>query len=96
MEPRWLNGKEELTGTCVTFIKGQNKQPAAVIELNEPISCENVTGKIVVLELRYVGASWASRETVHVELCDFVPENKSWKDRRQGVWTESHASYEIL
>lgn len=23
MEPRWLNGKEELTGTCVTFIKGQ-------------------------------------------------------------------------
>jgi hypothetical protein len=96
MEPRWLNGKETLTGKCVAFIKGQNKQPAAVVELDEPISFDDITGKTVVLELRYVGASWTKSEVVHVELCDFIPEDKAWKDRAQGVWVESHASYAIL
>jgi hypothetical protein len=96
MEPHWLNGKETFTGKCVAFIKGQNKQLAAVVELDEPISFDDITGKTVVLELRYVGASWTKSEVVHVELCDFIPEDKAWKDRAQGVWVESHASYAIL
>jgi hypothetical protein len=96
MEPRWLNGKEALTGKCVAFIKGQNKQPAAVIELDESILFDNITGKIVVLELRYVDARWIQNEVVHVELCSFVPEDKEWKNRPQGLWVESHASYAVL
>jgi hypothetical protein len=31
--------------------------------------------------------------TVHLELCDFEPEDRPWKTRRQGTWVESHASY---
>lgn len=96
MEPRWLNGKESVKGKCIAFIKGQNKEPAAVIELDESISFESVSGRIVVLELRYVGASWGKNEVVHVELCNFMPEDKAWKARAQGVWVESHASYAIL
>ncbi len=83
-------------GKCITFIKGQNKQPAAVVELDEAISFENISGKIIVLELRYAGASCTKNEVVHVELCNFMPEDKPWKDRAQGVWVESHASYAIL
>ena len=57
---------------------------------------KNISGKIIVLELRYAGASWTKNEVVHVELCNFMPEDKPWKDRAQGVWVESHASYAIL
>lgn len=96
MDPTWLCGRDAYTGTCISFIKGQNERPAAVIELDEPITVDGTTGKIVVLELRYVGARWVKRETVHVELCDFMPEDKSWKDRKRGKWVESHASYAVI
>ena len=33
------------------------------------------------------------KETVHIELCNFMPEAASWKSRKQGTWVESHASY---
>lgn len=75
------------------FIPGQNEASAAVIKLDELITAGDVTGDTLVLELRYVGASWGSTETVHVELCDFTPEAKKWQERRQGKWVESHATY---
>ncbi len=96
MIPQWLCGKNEYTGTLVRFTPGQHQEPAAVIKLDAPITVDGVTGIIVILELRYVGATWKDSETVHIELCDFDPEMKPWKDRKQGVWVESHASYEIL
>jgi len=96
MEPRWLNGKQHYFGTVRKFIPGQNETPAAVIELDENISFEEITGKTLILELRYVGAKWKDKETVHVELCDFEPEEKSWQDRKRGKWVESHASYKKI
>jgi hypothetical protein len=95
-EPRWLNGKSCHIGTVSAFIPGQNKTRAAVIVLDEAATCENVTGKYLVLELRYEGAEWGKKETVHVELCEFEPGEKAWQDRRQGQWVESHAVYEKL
>lgn len=83
-------------GTVVGFIKGQNKEPAAVIKLSEEISGEKITGDVVVLELRYVGQTWESPSPVHIELCDFSPENKPWKDRRQGEWVEAAATLKIV
>jgi hypothetical protein len=94
MDPPWRCGKDHYMGTVVSFIPGQNTEPAAVVELDTPITVEGITGKIVVLELRYVGAKWSGHGTVHIELCDFVPEPKSWSQRRQGKWVESHASYQ--
>lgn len=95
-EPAWLAGKEYVDGSVAEFIPGQNNISAAVVKLDEPITYQKITGEIVVLELRYVGAIWSPSETVHVELCDFLPEPAPWKDRRRGKWAESHANYSQL
>lgn len=96
MHPQWLGGRQHYSGTLRKYIPGQNESPAAVIELDESVSFEEVTGNILILELRYAGATWKEKETVHVELCDFVPENKTWHDRKRGKWVESHATYKKL
>jgi len=96
MEPQWLNGKAHFIGTVKAFIPGQNDTPAIIIELDGDAVFGKIQGKYLVLELRYVGAEWKEIETVHVELCDFVPEDESWQDRKQGKWVESHASYKKL
>lgn len=96
MEPQWLNGKQHYSGTVIAFIPGQNETPAAVIELDENASFGEVAGKYLILELRYAGAKWNEKETVHVELCDFQPEAKPWQHRKRGKWVESHASYKKL
>jgi len=92
----WLGEKQEVYGTLAKFIPGQNDPPAALIKLDEPLAADGVTGEFIVLELRYVGAEWKPTETVHVELCDFEPEEKRWQDRRQGKWVESHATYKRI
>jgi hypothetical protein len=95
-EPAWLSGRASVEGTVAEFIPGQNETPAAVLKLYEPITTEGVTGDVLVLELRYVGATWEGTGTVHIELCDFAPGPKRWQDRRHGKWVESHASYQRL
>jgi len=94
MEPRWLGGEKGFFGHIICFIPGQNETPAAVAKLEKPITVDNLTGDVAVLELRYVGAEWKKQGTVHIELCDFVPEPEKWQERRQGKWSESHATYE--
>jgi len=91
-EPEWLAGAESVTGSVVAFVPGQNENPAAVINLDEPLSYKNLTGSILVLELRYADTNWGKTQTVQVELCDFMPEQISWRTRRKGQWTESHAT----
>jgi hypothetical protein len=83
-------------GTIIQFIKGQNESPAAVVKLDQKFSGENVTGDIVVLELRYGGQTWQEPTPVHIELCDFMPEDKAWKDRKQGEWVEAAATVTLL
>ncbi len=94
--PTWLSGRALVLGTVTQFIPGQNGSPAVVVHLDETISSENLSGSTVVLQLRYVDAKWEPTEIVHVELCDFTPEPKAWKDRRQGEWIESHATYQLV
>jgi hypothetical protein len=78
------------------MVPGQDAEPAVLVRLDEPIEVDGVTGRYLVMELRYVGATWnVSSTTAHVELCDFVPEPKPWKDRRQGKWVESHSTIEL-
>lgn len=93
MEPAWLCGQPSYQGIVCAFIPGQNTQRAAVVKLDAVLTASGVTGDVVVLELRYAGATWEGTETVHVELCDFVPEAQTWQQRRQDEWVESHATY---
>lgn len=95
-DAKWLSGNEGYFGTVISFIPGQNSEPAALIRLDRKITSDNVTGDILVLELRWIGAKWGDQGVVHVELCDFMPEKITWKDRRQGKWVESHASYKKI
>lgn len=81
-------------GTLVAFIPGPEQAPAAVLRLDTPLATPHARGEYVVLKLRYRDARWGSREVVHVELCDFLPEAKPWSQRRQGRWVESRATYE--
>ncbi len=92
VEPAWLGGGGGFSGTLERFIPGQNELPAAVVRTSEGLSAEGATGNVLVLELRYEGASWVAGATVHVELCDFEPEAAAWASRRQGTWVESHAT----
>ena len=95
-EPEWLAGKQSVSGAVIAFLPGQNDTLAAVIKLDTPMTFEDVTGDVLVLELRYVGAEWSPVGVVHVELCDFMPEAKPWQERKKGKWAESHASYERI
>lgn len=83
-------------GTIVQFIKGQSEQPATVVKLDEIIWGEKITGDIVILELRYVGQTWMEHSPVHIELCNFMPEDKPWKDRRKGEWIEAAATCKLI
>jgi hypothetical protein len=83
-------------GTVIEFIKGQNEAPAAVVKLDQKISGERITGDIVVLELRLVGQTWQEPSPVHIELCNFMPENKAWKERKQGEWIEAAATVTLV
>jgi len=95
MDPPWLCGRRGHRGTIERFVPGQNAEPALLVKLDEPIEVDGCRGYLVVMELRYDGATWDGQEaTTHVELCDFIPELKPWKERRQGKWVESHATIE--
>lgn len=94
MEPKWLGGEKGYFGRIICFIPGQNEAPAAVVKLEKPVAFDELTGDVVVLELRYVGAEWKDQATVHIELCDFTPEPRRWQERRKGKWIESHATCE--
>ncbi len=98
MDPLYLKTppNNKRTGVVLKFIKGQNENPAAVIQLDQKISGQKITGDIVILETRYVGQTWEKPDPVHIELCDFIPEDKAWKDRKQGEWVEAAASYKII
>src|SRR5579872_2266387 len=79
-DPQWLREQQYRMATITRFIPGQNDAPAVVAHLDAPISIDQITGQVVVLELRSKGASWDGANTVHIELCDFEPEAKTWKD----------------
>ncbi len=95
MDPKWLQGEERRYAHIVKEIPGQNREPALVVEFDKPFEIEGCTARYAVLELRYVGAKWGARETCHIEVCDFLPEDITWKDRKQGKWAESHATFSL-
>jgi hypothetical protein len=70
------------TGTVICFIEGKNKEKAAVIRLDCKITGSKITGDMAVLELRYMDQTWREPGAVHLELCEFMPEDKPWSERQ--------------
>lgn len=103
-EPQWLAGRDSVSGIVHDWIAGQNETLACVVLLDEPLTATGddggvrvtKTGSFLVLQLRYVGQEWDPTGTVHVELCDFSPQDVPWEERTRGVWVESHATYRVL
>ena len=94
-EPKWLGKEDHRLATVLKFIPGQDTEPAAVVKLSQPITVDSVTGEVLVLELRHEGTKWFKKGTVHIELCNFIPEDIRWQDRKQGLWVEAAASYAV-
>jgi hypothetical protein len=102
-EPAWLGGRDEIVGSVLKWIPGQNETPACVVELEEPITAtgdvrgrrEERTGRYLVLQLRYTGQVWQDEGKVHVELCESEPADAVWPNRAIGAWVESHATYRV-
>lgn len=95
-DPEWLNGADGRAGVIERFISGQNAEPAAVIRTDEAVTVGHVTADLLVMELRWVGATWVSGAVAHMELCDFEPAAGPWQKRERGAWVESHASIRKL
>lgn len=89
--PEWLSDKPGYAGTIERAIPGQNDTSALVIRTDETVTAMGVSGNILIMQLRYVGAEWRSGAIAHIELCDFEPDAVRWEERRQGQWIESHA-----
>src|SRR5437773_10056636 len=87
----------ELRGTVVSFIHGYEPHiPAAVVRLDSPIVVRGSTCDILLMELRYSGASWDSgppgSQTVGLEICSQIPSG----GQRNCVPLETHAIFEVL
>lgn len=98
IDPLYLRNppNRDRIGTVIKTIPGQNQEDALVVKLDFPITGKKMTGDILIVELRYEGQTWTTDGPVHLELCNFMPEEKPWKNRKQGEWIESHASFDIL
>lgn len=103
-EPRpvWMGGQSSFEGKIVRFVPGTHEPRAAVVKLDAPISLtdvrngKTVSGDVLVLELRFLGAEWRDSETVQVELRKTLPERKPAVERSHGLWVESHATYRVI
>jgi hypothetical protein len=95
MEPQWLKGGEGYAGIVEAFLLyGNEGRLIAVVRIPTPITFEGVTGSLLILGLRYVGAAWADSELCQINLCAEYPSNIDWwKDKTKCAWVESHASY---
>jgi hypothetical protein len=90
----WLGGRNEVRGVVAEFIPGENDVPAVVVQLDEALHVRRTQGRWVVLQLRYVGATWQNVGIVHVELLESRPPAMP-RYRPTGTHAESHATYEL-
>ena len=102
-EPAWLGSDQAVRGKLLKWIPGQNETDACVVILDDELTAEGlaggsrktVSGRYIVLELRYKDQVWESTGTVHVELLGEEPPPLHWGEREIGAWVESHATYDF-
>lgn len=82
-------------GTAELIIPTHVGAGAAVARLGFPITCEGITGDIMVLILCLEGQTLETKGPIHLELCGTVTDDKQCSERKQGVWMESRAATAI-
>jgi len=99
-----LRTVDELRGWVISFVPGYEPDTlAAVVRLDSPVSTNGVTGDVLVMELRYEGASWENgaapgAQTVGLDLYVEIPERSMAGQRPPKNWTslETHAVFEVV
>jgi hypothetical protein len=95
-EPEWLVGVEGHAGTLERFSPQEDGSSAAIVRLDAPTTAGEVTGGVLVMNLRNVGATWSSGAIAHIHLCESDPETGSAENSPRCEWVESHASLRLL
>ena len=90
----WLGGRTDVRGVVEDFIPGEIDTPALVLKLDEALQTDRAHGRWVVLQLRYVGATWQNVGIVNVELLESRPPAMP-RYRPTGSLVETHAAYEL-
>ena len=102
MDPKWLQGRNEYYATVITFLENSNEQHSsaerlsALIEFDELIEFEGITGKFGVLDLRHVGQAWENIGPAHVFLLKDKIHSIQERTLESSRWMESHATYEVV
>jgi len=101
----WLMGGEGYTGEAVGFLsEGNVQKKGLVLDLGNEVTIGKVTGRYLILSLRYVGATWEDEGIVHVVIAASIPDDTGWTwdfqtepDPEQGFeWVEAAASYKVI
>ena len=98
-EIRWFKNIEagKVQGIVRAIFGKEESKTNVIVELPEKIKVDDFNGKYLVLSARYEKQeNTETSGTVHLELCDFYPESKSWEERKHGEWIESHAYYKRI
>jgi hypothetical protein len=101
MNPRWLQARNEYYATVVAFLENNKKSSSteklsALIEFDEFVTFEGMTGKFGLLDLRYVGQAWENSGSVHVFLLKEKINSIQARNEETSRWMESHATYEVV
>jgi hypothetical protein len=96
--PAWRNGADNLMATVEDIlIAGDGGQARLLARLSQPLTLNGVTGELLLLSLRYRGASWSDAGICHIVLCSERPgSGKWWEDKSRFTWVESHAGFQKL
>jgi hypothetical protein len=102
MNPQWLQGRKEHYARVIAFLPTNSKKRSsperfsALIEFDEFIEFEGMTGKFGVLDFRYVEQVWENTGPVHVFLLKEKINSIDERTRESSRWMESHATYDVV
>lgn len=100
MDPPWLKGRDCYYAEVIRFFDNRiekrtgDERLSAVIQFDDEIEFEGLTGTYGVITGRWEGQRWKTSGVVHVYLLKSEIHDASEITADNSCWMESHASYE--
>ena len=96
--PAWRKGSDNLLAIVEEIVVADDGgQGRLLTRLSQPLTVNGVTGELLLLSLRYRGASWSDAGICQIILCAERPgSGKWWEDKTRFAWVESHAGFQKL